>query len=105
MCFRPLLVKLLPSIFQSTITGSKHTPNPSWGQLVSSKLGSKLRSGNNRIELSSLDDHSSGGRGKEIRVQTTLVMETTVRGSEEKEDREKLGAQADSQVAVYHNDF
>jgi hypothetical protein len=32
-------------------------------------------------------------------------METTVRGSEEKEDREKLGAQADSQVAVYHNDF
>ncbi len=91
MCIRPLLVKLLPSVFQPNKTGSKHTPNPSWDQLLTSKLGSKSRTGNHRIELSSLNDDLSVGKGKEIRVQTTLVMESTVRGSEETGELEKLG--------------
>ncbi|PMD33685.1 hypothetical protein L207DRAFT_589244 [Hyaloscypha variabilis F] len=100
MCFRPLLVRLLPAIFQSnkTTTASMNTPNPpqSWGQLVSSRLGSKLRSGNHGIELSSVDEETRGGKPKEIRVQTTWVTETTTGGSPERGLHEKYGGWSES---------
>jgi hypothetical protein len=100
MCFRPLLVRLLPAIFQSnkTTTASMNTPNPpqSWGQLVSSRLGSKLRSGNHGIELSSVDEEARGGKPKEIRVQTTWVTETTTGGSPERGLHEKYGGWSES---------
>jgi hypothetical protein len=105
MCFRPLLVKLLPYVFQSTktMTASKHTPNAqqSWSHLVGSRLGSKLRSGNHGIELSSVDEESGGGKSKEIRVQTTWVTETTVGGSPERAYSEKFGGQSQSHTDVH----
>ena len=103
MCYRPLLVKLLPIVFQSTKSESKHTQNKSWGALVSLKLGSKLRTGNNRIELSSLDEESRGRNEKEIRVQTTWVTETTLKGSPER-SREELGERSASQGALCRSD-
>jgi len=106
MCFRPLLVRLLPVIFQSnkTMTASKHTPNPSqsWGQLVSSRLGSRLRSGNHGIELSSVDEEARGGKPKEIRVQTTWVTETTIGGSPERGMHEKYGGWSESRADGSH---
>jgi hypothetical protein len=100
MCFRPLLVKLLPAVFQSnkTMTASKHTPNPqqSWSHLVGSRLGNKLRSGNHGIELSSVDEESRGDKIKDIRVQTTWVTETTVGGSLERGMQEKFGGRAEN---------
>ena len=101
MCFRPLIVKLLPSIFHATKNESRHTPNPVWGQLVSVKLGSKLRDGNSEIELCGIDDEARGGKGKNIRVQTTLVVETTIRGSEESEQVGQFGRLTDRQRAFY----
>jgi len=106
MCFRPLLVKLFPIIFQSTKTESNHTPNPSWGGILSTKLGSKLRTGNNGIELSSADglDEEPSRKQKEIRVQTTWVTETTVKGSLERGPWEELGERGGSQGALCHSD-
>jgi hypothetical protein len=76
MCLRPLLARLLPSVFQSTHnTNSKHTPNPSWGYM-NSKLANKLRSGNHGVELRSEDDE--GRRVREIiSVQKTWVTESS----------------------------
>jgi hypothetical protein len=78
MCFRPLLVRLLPSLFQATKVGeSRYAPNPSWAQVMSSKLSSKLRTGNNGVELHSEDDQR-GGQEKAIRVQKTWTTETSI---------------------------
>jgi len=76
MCLRPLLVRLLPSVFQSSLdTNSEHTPNPSWGYM-NSKLASKLRSGNHGVELHTVDDE--GRREREIiRVQRTWGTESS----------------------------
>jgi hypothetical protein len=81
-------------------------PNPSWGGILSTKLGSKLRTGNNGIELSSADglDEEPSRKQKEIRVQTTWVTETTVKGSLERGPREELGERGRSQGALCHSD-
>jgi hypothetical protein len=104
MCYRPLLLKLLPSVFLTTKSESKHTQNKSWGQLVSLKLGSKLRTGNNGIELSSLDEESQGRNEKEIRVQTTWATEITAKDSQDKGSREALGERSQSQGALCRSD-
>jgi hypothetical protein len=78
MCLRPLLVRFLPALFPiSKVSESKHTPNPSWAQVMSSKLASKLRTGNNGFELHS-EDGERGGQEKVIRVQKTWVTETSI---------------------------
>lgn len=105
MCYRPLLLKLLPSVFLTTKSESKHTQNKSWGQLVSSKLGSKLRTGNNGIELSSLDEESRGqNEKKEIRVQTTWATEITAKDSQDNDSREELGERSQSHGALCRSD-
>jgi hypothetical protein len=104
MCYRPLLLKLLPSVFLTTNSESKHTQNKSWGQPVSLKLGSKLRTGNNRIELSSLDEESRGRNEKEIRVQTTWATEITAKDSQDRPQREELGERSQSQGALCRSD-
>ncbi|KAH8746684.1 hypothetical protein F5882DRAFT_446278, partial [Hyaloscypha sp. PMI_1271] len=103
MCFRPLLLKLFPTIFQSnkTMTASKQTQQgrQSWGQVMSSRLGSKLRSENHGIELSSLDEEARGGKLKEIRVQT----ETTIEGSPKRVQHEKFGGWSESSSGAHGN--
>ena len=78
MCLRPLLVRFMPALFPTTkATESKQTPNPSWTQAMSSKLTSKLRIGNNGVELHS-EDEERDGQEKVIRVQKTWVTETSI---------------------------
>ena len=78
MCLRPLLVRCLPSLFPVSKTSeSRHTPNPSWAQVMSSKLATKLRTGNNGLELHSEDDER-GRQEKVIRVQKTWVTERSI---------------------------
>ena len=78
MCLRPLLIRCLPALFPASKSSeSRHTPHPSWAQVMSSKLVSKLRSGNNGMELHS-EDGERGGQGKVIRVQKTWITETSM---------------------------
>ena len=66
---------------------------------MSSRLGSKLRSENHGIELSSLDEEARGGKLKEIRVQT----ETTIEGSPKRVQHEKFGGWSESSSGVHGN--
>jgi hypothetical protein len=94
MCLRPLLVRFLPSVFQSTKISesrSKRTTNPSWANVVNSKLASKLRSGNNGVELHSEDDEGIQEQEKTIRVQKTWVTESS-RAAEERIELQERGA-------------
>lgn len=84
MCFRPLLVKFLPGMFSgSHLSGSKQTHTPSWAHVVSSKVASKLRSGNLGVELHSMDGEGQT-QDKSIRVQKTWTTETSMELQEQK---------------------
>jgi hypothetical protein len=66
---------------------------------MSSRLGSKLRSENHGIELSSLDEEVRGGKLKEIKVQT----ETTIEGSPKRAQHEKFGGWSESSSGAHGN--
>jgi hypothetical protein len=79
MCLRPLLIRFLPALFPaSKASESRPTPNPSWAQAMGSKLASKLRTGNNGLELQSEDDGDRVGQPREIRVQKSWVTKTSI---------------------------
>ena len=81
------------------MTASKQTQQgqQSWGQVMSSRLGSKLRSGNHGIELSSLDEEAKGVKLKEIRVQT----ETTIEDSPKRAQHEKFGGWSENSSGAH----
>ncbi|RDW75393.1 hypothetical protein BP6252_06535 [Coleophoma cylindrospora] len=83
MCLRPLLVKLLPSIFQSIHTKESNPrilSNTGWANAINSNLADTLRIGNNREELHSEDEEGRYDRKKTIQVETSWFRESTEMG-------------------------
>jgi hypothetical protein len=90
MCLRPLLVRCLPALFPASKgSTSRETPNPSWAQVMSSRLANRLRSGNNGLELHS-EDGEREEHEKVIRVQKTWATETSIE-LEEQRPRGSIG--------------
>ncbi|RFU33030.1 hypothetical protein B7463_g3308, partial [Scytalidium lignicola] len=84
MCLRPLLVRILPSMFQpSKASNGNHAPTPRWSQKISSKLTSKIRTESDAIELHSEDGEERGERQNTgIRVQKMWTVNSVEMGRE-----------------------
>lgn len=88
------------------MTTSIHTPNPpqSWSNLVSaSRLANKLRPENHGIELDSVDEESSSGGSRDIRVQTTWLTETSIGDEPENGSQEKFGGIAEVHADIHRS--
>jgi len=70
--------------------------------IVSSKFASKVRTGNNGIELSSIDEHSREGREKAIRVEKSWVTESTTNLSAERGPMDGVSGQGATRSTVHH---
>ncbi|OBT82508.1 hypothetical protein VE02_09759 [Pseudogymnoascus sp. 03VT05] len=79
MCFRPLLIRFLPSMLPTTgLSESKNTGSQAWVHARgNSRLASKLGAGAKGYELHSQDDEAKDRQGKAIRVQKTWFTQTS----------------------------
>ncbi|RFU24776.1 hypothetical protein B7463_g11559, partial [Scytalidium lignicola] len=74
MCFRPLLVKILPPLFQ--LSKSSNAANNQWSHKLSSRLASKMRTESDAIELHSSDEEGRERPDNGIRVQKMWAIDS-----------------------------
>ena len=104
MCFRPLLVKFLPSIFPVTkASGSRSyaTPNPNW----SVKLASKIRNPNGGVELRSEDEEARTAQRSRAYDNKTWLTESSSAVTDSIEMHEQSPRALGGPHNVDHNNF
>lgn len=87
MCLRPLIVRVFPSLFPTSVNESKNTQSQGWGQARNSKLASKLGVGSRGYELKSEDGEGKERLGDGIRVQKAWATKTSSAAGDEESIR------------------